>query len=132
DAALGRRELPHCSAVGKALLAARPAEDAKAILRKIGLPRRTPKTITRLSTLMGELAVTARRGYAVDDEEDTEGVACIGACVFDRTGQAAGAISVTGLKPRDWQGRQVGLAQDVIRYARRISRQLGGAERMSR
>jgi IclR family acetate operon transcriptional repressor len=132
DAALGRRELPHCSAVGKALLAARPAEDAKAILRKIGLPRRTPKTITSLSTLMGELAVTARRGYAVDDEEDTEGVACIGACVFDRTGQAAGAISVTGLKPRDWQGRQVGLAQDVIRYAGRISRQLGGAERMSR
>ena len=52
DAALGRRELPHCSAVGKALLAARPAEDARAILRKIGLPRRTPKTITSLTAPM--------------------------------------------------------------------------------
>jgi IclR family acetate operon transcriptional repressor len=126
DSALGRRELPHCSAVGKALLAARPAEDARAILRKIGLPRRTPKTITSLGALMSDLAETARRGYAVDDEEDTEGVACIGACVFDRNGQAAGAISVTGLKPRDWLGRQEALAQDVIRFAARISRQLGG------
>ena len=75
---------------------------------------------------MSDLAETARRGYAVDDEEDTEGVACIGACVFDRNGQAAGAISVTGLEPRDWLGRQEALAQDVIRFAARISRQLGG------
>ena len=115
DSALGRRELPHCSAVGKALLAVQPAEDARAILRKIGLPRRTPETITSLGAVMGDLAETARRGYAVDDEEDTEGVACIGACVFDRTGQAAGAISVTGLKSRDWQGRQAAVHAEQCR-----------------
>ena len=126
DAALGRRELPHCSAVGKALLAALPPEQARVILRKIGLPRRTPRTITGLGALMSELAETARRGYAVDDEEDTEGVACIGACIFDRTGSAAGAISVTGLKPRDWNGRQEALARDVVRSAEQISRLLGG------
>jgi IclR family transcriptional regulator, acetate operon repressor len=127
DAALGRRELPHCSAVGKALLAAQPAEEAKSMLRKIGLPRRTPKTITNLASLMNDLAETARRGYAVDDEEDTDGVACIGACVFDRTGKAVGAISVTGLKPRDWSGRQEALAREVMRSAERISRLLGSA-----
>jgi len=126
DAALGRRELPHCSAVGKALLAAQPAEEAKAILRRIGLSRRTPKTITTLGALMSELAKTAHRGYAVDDEEDTEGVACIGACIFDRTAKAVGAISVTGLKPRNWEGRQEVLAQLVLRSADQISRQLGG------
>ena len=48
----------------------------------------------------------AERGYAVDDEEDNEGVACIGACVYDRSGKVIGAISVTGLKPRDWDARQ--------------------------
>ena len=32
DAALGRREMPHCSAVGKALLAEMPADDAQRIL----------------------------------------------------------------------------------------------------
>ena len=46
DAALGRRELPHCSAVGKALLSALPKTEAAAILQKLELPRRTPHTIT--------------------------------------------------------------------------------------
>src|SRR4029077_1695144 len=77
DSALGRRDLPHCSAVGKALLAARPAEDAKAILSRGHLPVRTPHTITDIASLMAELSQTAQRGYAVDDEEDTEGVACV-------------------------------------------------------
>ncbi len=129
DAALGRRELPHCSAVGKALLAARPAEEARAILRRIGLSRRTPRTITSLSQLMAELAESARRGYAVDDEEDTEGVACVAACIFGRGGEAAGAVSVTGLKARGWNARREALAEAVMRAAGRISRQLGGAGR---
>jgi IclR family acetate operon transcriptional repressor len=126
DAALGRRELPHCSAVGKALLAALPPQDARSILRRIGLKRRTPQTRTSLPGLMAELALTARRGYAVDDEEDTEAVVCLASCVFDRSGKAVGAISVTGLKQRDWPGRQEQLAQRVVRFADRISRQLGG------
>ena len=126
DAALGRRELPHCSAVGKALLAALPPEEARAILRRIGLKRRTPQTIAGLPALMEELALTAARGYAVDDEEDTEGVVCVAACVFDRSGKAVGAISATGLKQRDWPARREALAQQVMRHADRISQQLGG------
>ena len=125
DAALGRREMPHCSAVGKALLAAMPPEEAQRILERIGLPQRTPRTITALPQLMKELAATAARGYAIDDEEDTEGVACIGCCVFGRGGQAAGAISVTGLKPRDWRNRVGELAERVLACAGAVSRQLG-------
>jgi IclR family acetate operon transcriptional repressor len=78
---------------------------------------------------MAELAATARRGYAVDDEEDTEGVACVGCCVFDRTGSAAGAISVTGLKQRGWSRRREALARAVARHAARISKSLGGTPR---
>ncbi|HVY98021.1 MAG TPA: IclR family transcriptional regulator [Dongiaceae bacterium] len=125
DAALGRRELPHCSAVGKALLAAMPPGEARQILERISLPQRTPRTITTVAGLMKELAVTAERGYAIDDEEDTEGVACIGTCVLGRTGQAAGAISVTGLKPRDWRSRIGEVADRVKACAAAVSRQLG-------
>jgi len=127
DAALGRRELPHCSAVGKALLAVLPMEDAKAILSRGELPVRTPHTITDLPRLMAELSLSVRRGYAVDDEEDTEGVACVGCCVFDRNGAAVGAISVTGLKQRDWNSRRQSLGQAVARHAERITRLLGGS-----
>jgi IclR family acetate operon transcriptional repressor len=127
DAALGRRELPHCSAVGKALLAALPPEEARAILRRIGLKRRTPQTLASLPAVMDELVQSAGRGYAVDDEEDTEGVVCVAACVLDRAGKAVGAISVTGLKQRDWPARREALGQQVMRHADRISRQLGGS-----
>ena len=125
DAALGRRELPHCSAVGKALLSAMPGAEAQLILERAGLPRRTPRTITALPQLMKELAVSHERGFAVDDEEDTEGVSCIGSCVYGRGGAVAGAISVTGLKPRDWRERMGELGERVRQCATAVSRQLG-------
>jgi len=125
DAALGRREMPHCSAVGKAMLAAMPREEAQRILERSPLPKRTPRTVTAVPLLMKELALSRTRGYAIDDEEDTEGVACIGACVFNRTGGVAGAISVTGLKPRDWDSRIPELSARVRQSASTLSRQLG-------
>jgi IclR family transcriptional regulator, acetate operon repressor len=126
DAALGRRELPHCTAVGKALLASLQPKEAKEILARTGMPRRTPQTITSMTALMKELSRIGRCGYAIDDEEDTEGVQCIGTCVFDRSGKAAGAISVTGLKQRSRDGDLGGIAATVIRHADRISQELGG------
>src|SRR5262249_20409626 len=126
DAALGRRELPHCSAVGKAMLAALPPSEAEHILNQFELPQRTPHTITDVGVFMRHLIEVAELGYAVDDEEDTEGVACIGACVLDRNGRPAGAISVTSLKQRDWSSRKEEIATKVKQCAARISAQLSG------
>jgi len=126
DAALGRRELPHCSAVGKAMLAALPPSEAEAILNQFELPQRTPHTITDLPSLMRQLTEVGELGFAVDDEEDTEGVACIGACILDRNGRPAGAVSVTSLKQRDWVARKQDIAAKVIACANRISNQISG------
>ncbi len=115
--------------MGKALLAALPKAEAAAILRRLELSRRTPHTIVDRGELLKDLGRSAEQGYAVDDEEDHEGVACVGACVFDRSGHAAGAISVTGLKSRDWQARRKILAKSVMRAAAKISQQLGAAGR---
>ena len=68
-----------------------------------------------------------RRVYAVDDEEDTEGVACVACCAFDRIGATVGAISVTGLKQRGWNARRDLLARAVARHAERIWGLLGGS-----
>jgi IclR family transcriptional regulator, acetate operon repressor len=125
EAALGRRELPHCSAVGKAMLSAMPRAEAQRILERSPLPRRTARTITAVPQLLSELAVSLERGYAIDDEEDNDGVACIGSCVFGRGGSVAGAISVTGLKPRDWRNQVGALGDRVRQSARLVSRQLG-------
>ena len=74
---VGRRVLPHCTGVGKALLAQLPEGDARALLERTGMPARTPHTRTEPDALMAELAVIRERGYAMDDEEQELGVRCV-------------------------------------------------------
>lgn len=126
---LGKRELLHCTAVGKALLAALPEARAREVVAEAGLERRTPHTITDVGSLVRDLAAAAERGYAVDDEEDTEGVFCVGAAVFDHTGSPAGAISVTGLKLDLPVWRIHRLGETVRDRAAQISELLGAPGR---
>jgi IclR family acetate operon transcriptional repressor len=95
---LGIRELPHATSAGKAILAMLPAESVRRVLQESGLPARTTRTITDADDLARDLEMTRRRGYAIDDEEDAEGVFCIGAPFFDHGGRVAGALSATGIK----------------------------------
>jgi IclR family acetate operon transcriptional repressor len=78
-APLGVRELPHTSSAGKAILSSLDAAEVARIGAECGLPPRTRKSITDVEALLADLAVTRRRGYAVDDEEDVDGVFCVAA-----------------------------------------------------
>lgn len=86
----------HCSAVGKALLAVLPDPVLANVLRRHGLPRFTPKTITTLAQLRRELGQVQRRGYAVDDQEHSIGLRCVAAVIYDENREAASAISLSG------------------------------------
>ncbi|GAA2879679.1 IclR family transcriptional regulator [Streptosporangium fragile] len=125
DLRMGTRELPHCTGLGKALLAEMADADVSQLIERVGLPRRTSHTITDLPTLMAHLKTVRELGYAVDDEEDADGIFCIGSALRDHTGACAGAISITGLK-RDlpaWRYQELG--RQVREAAERISRDLG-------
>ena len=91
-----------------------------------GLPLRTPNTIRDIDSLLIELERIADRGYAVDDEEDTLGVLCIGANVWEYGGNCAGAISVTGLKQEIRADSVAEFGAIVRRYADELSLDLGG------
>jgi IclR family acetate operon transcriptional repressor len=122
---LGKREHLHCSAVGKAMLAALPETTVHEILATAGLPEKTAYTITEAPALHADLASVEQRGYAIDDEEDNEGVFCVGSAIFDHTARCVGAVSVTGLKldlPA-WRVDQLG--QTVRDHAAQISTLLG-------
>jgi IclR family acetate operon transcriptional repressor len=126
DGALGRQERPHCSGVGKILLAAMARGEALALLERVGLPARTPNTLATIGALSADLDRIARRHYALDDEEDHEGIICIAAGVFGHGGKAAGAISVTTLKQLLPADAVPAIAGTLVRHADRISRALGG------
>jgi len=124
---LGKREYPHCTSAGKALLAALPPSRARELAAEAGMPARTPLTITDPDVLLRDLELTSARGYAIDDEEDTEGVFCVGAAVYDRTGACVAAISGTGLKLNrpSWRMDELGVA--LRDAADTITVALGGA-----
>jgi IclR family acetate operon transcriptional repressor len=122
---LGKREHLHSSAVGKAMLATMSDERVLEIAAATELPAKTAHTIVDSAALLRDLSTVRRRGYAVDDEEDTEGVFCVGAAVVDHTACCVAAISATGLKLGlpPWQIEQLG--QTVRDHAVRISAALG-------
>ena len=123
---LGLRELPHCTAAGKAILSTMPEDEVRAICEATGLPARTRHTITEPDTLLEELELVRRRGFAMDDEEDAEGVFCIGAAFFGHDDTCAGAISVTAIKVDLPTRRVEALGSTLRRYADRVSSLLGG------
>jgi IclR family acetate operon transcriptional repressor len=123
---LGAREYPHCTSAGKALLAALPPDQARVLAAEVGLPPRTPRTITDPDALTRDLEVSAARGYAIDDEEDCEGVFCVGAAVYDRSGDCVAALSGTGLKLNrpTWRVDELGVA--IRDAADQLTLALGG------
>jgi Transcriptional regulator len=123
--AIGRGYPAHATNLGKVLLADLPRERVAEIVIEKGLASYTPNTITDPDALDAELERIRQRGYAIDDEEDTDGVFCVGSAVFDRSAHCLGAVSITGLKldlPA-WRIEQVG--QIVRDHANRISTLLG-------
>jgi IclR family transcriptional regulator, acetate operon repressor len=124
---LGQREVPYASAAGKAILAALGEAVVRQVCADTGLRPRTTHTITDVGTLLDNLAAVRRRGFAVDDEEDAEGVICVGAAFFGHGGDCAGAVSVTGIKGDLAAWRVEELGQAVRRCADRVSESLGGS-----
>jgi DNA-binding IclR family transcriptional regulator len=91
--AIGRRLPAHATALGKALLAHQPG------FLEGPLPRLTPNTITDPDALLVELEKTRERGYAVDREENTEGIVCF-AMAVPLTDPPTDAISLSVPVPR--------------------------------
>ena len=95
---VGRRVQPHCTAVGKALLAATTDEEVRALLQRTGLPRHTPHTVTDPDEFLAQLDRVRDSGYAMDEGEQEVGVRCIAVKVPESTLPLA--ISVSGPAPR--------------------------------
>lgn len=95
---VGRRVRPHCTGVGKALLAQLPDAAVREIIARTGMPAYTAHTIVDPAVLMRELGHIRERGYALDEEEQEIGVRCVAVPVAGTP--ALTAISVSGPQAR--------------------------------
>ena len=97
---IGTRVPAHVTAAGKSLLAFGPEEALSELAAAEPLPAPTPHSLTTIDAVRGELDRVRSRGYAVDNEEYQEGVACVGAPVLDYAGVAVAAISLSAPSSR--------------------------------
>jgi DNA-binding IclR family transcriptional regulator len=111
--AIGRRLPVFATALGKAMLAERTSEEVRAALPH-PLPRLTPNTIGDPDRLDRELALTRARGYAVDNEENTEGIRCL-AVALPRADPPIDAISVSVPVVRLTEERERQIAAELLR-----------------
>lgn len=91
---VGRRVEPHCTAVGKAIMAHMPLDEVREILRRSGMPRHTDTTITDPDQFATQLRWSAEHGYAVDEGEQETGVRCVAVAIPDTSSRLA--LSVSG------------------------------------
>lgn len=123
--AIGDRMPLHCTSVGKAILAHLPQDEVRNIVDRVGLPRFTVATINDWDSLMQEMEITRRRGYALDQSEVEPGIYCIGAPIFNARGRVFGSCSVSGTDPEIVAARLADLSPQVMNVAEEISRRMG-------
>jgi IclR family acetate operon transcriptional repressor len=122
---IGNRLPAHSTGSGKVMLAFSPPEIVEGIVRRSGLPVRTPHTIVEMDAFRAELERIRAQGYGIDDEEQEEGVRCIAAPVRDESGQVVASLSISGPVTRLDDRRVQSLVSDVVDCGQKLSARLG-------
>jgi DNA-binding IclR family transcriptional regulator len=122
---VGFRSPPHCTGVGKVLLAHLPAGSTERLLHAYEWRRYTPNTITEPEQFAAELVKIRSQGYAIDMEEFNLGLRCVAAPLRDYTGAVVAAVSVSGPSSRIGLTQINDLAQTVLNFSRQMSQELG-------
>jgi DNA-binding IclR family transcriptional regulator len=93
---VGRYFYMHSSASGKAMLAEYPEERVREIIDEWGLPGHTDETITDIEELLAELSTVAEQGYAVNRQEEIEGMRAVAVPVMEPDGSVFGTLDISG------------------------------------
>lgn len=121
---VGAAVLPYCSGIGKAILAELPADRRDAVLAGCDWHPHTAQTLTSRAALDADLALTARRGWAVDDAEFEDFVGCVAVPIVTAAG-VVGALSLTALRASQSRAQLEQRVPVLRETAAEISRQLG-------
>jgi DNA-binding IclR family transcriptional regulator len=122
--AIGRRLPAFATALGKALLAERSAAEVAAAIPS-PLPRLTRNSTTDPARLLEELELTRARGYAIDNEENTEGIRCFGVAL-PRAVPPVDAISFSVPVARLTEERQRRMVAELLAAKEALRRRPAG------
>ncbi|MFH1931091.1 MAG: IclR family transcriptional regulator [Pseudomonadota bacterium] len=124
DLPVGARLPPHCTALGKVLLAQLSSHELEAIFEGLDIVKMTSKTITDLDVFKKELSSVRKLGYAVNDEEYAMGIRCIGVPVKGADQEVLASLSVSGPSVRIQHKDIKRLSQILISAAEEVTQKL--------
>ncbi len=120
----------HCTAVGKVLLADRPAGEWDRLLNRRRLPRPGPRSAASRAVLIRELRRVRASGVALNDEESEAGVLGLAVPIRDSAGRTMAGLGLGGPRGRVW-AKRARLLSLLRHYGSEISAMLGYADRSS-
>lgn len=130
DIWVGHRLPVHTTAIGKILVSFLPEDEILRILELRGMERKTRKSITNPQRFLREAERVRKYGFAVDDEENAEGVRCIAAPIFDAKGNVAAALGTSSVIMHIDENHLPRIVDLVKKSAAKVSRQMGFVARL--
>ncbi|WP_432404007.1 IclR family transcriptional regulator [Wukongibacter sp. M2B1] len=124
---IGKRIPIYCTAVGKAYMAHLQNDEFLCLWNDIKdkLIRFTENTITSQEHMLKEISHIKNVGFAMDNEENEEGVICVAAPIFNYDRSIKYAISISTPKMRIDEGRIRFFGKLIKETAKSISEDLG-------
>lgn len=115
----------HATSSGKVLLAALTVDERDQLLKRVGLPARTPRTITNRTELENQLLDVSRQGYAVVHEEFEIGLTAVAVPIYNHLGNVIAAVSISGPAFRFTPEEDPGLIEGLRAAGLSISAKMG-------
>ncbi len=122
---VGHHNYVHSTANGKVMMSAYPDSEVRDILKRIGMPKLTERTITDPEEYLEQLTRVREDGYALDLEENETNVICVAAPVFNAKGKIIASMSLSGIVGITIDGNMQKYIDLILEYAARVSAKMG-------
>ena len=122
---IGRRLPVHATAIGKVLIAWLGEPELNALLEGYQYTTYTPSTLASREALMAALAQTREQGYALDSEENEQGVRCVAVPVWNHESRVIAALSLSTLTSRVDDAGLADFREQLQQAGLQLSRALG-------
>ncbi|SMG17676.1 IclR family transcriptional regulator [Dethiosulfovibrio salsuginis] len=120
----------HTTAAGRSIMAAMDKESLDSYLEKATFEKKTTSTIATREELEALLDDIRLRGYGWENQENEEGIRCIGSAILRGKHRPIGAISVSIPAYRLDEGDVPSLGEAVKKAAENISKLIDGTDQV--
>ncbi|MDG6895721.1 DNA-binding transcriptional regulator KdgR [Volucribacter amazonae] len=122
---IGRRNPAYSTAIGKILLSQYSNQEVADKLKGVEFIPHTAHTLTNMTQLQQELEQVRLQHYAMDNEEQEQGLKCIAVPIYDRFGSIIAGISISLPTVRFDQAQLSDLVKQLHQAGKTVSQQLG-------